>query len=140
MSKHRIFAWLDSVYLADHQTRAFASQEDWFFGILQSGTHEVWARAMGTQLREVESGFRYTPSTCFETFPFPNPTDAHREAIAAAALNLALLRENWLNPPDWSREEVLTFRGSVDGPWSQYVTEPDAQGIGTVRYPRLVPE
>ena len=26
---------------------------------------------MGTQLREVESGFRYTPTTTFETFPFP---------------------------------------------------------------------
>ena len=39
----------------------------------------------GTQLREVESGFRYTPTTCFETFPFPRPTDEQREAIAAAA-------------------------------------------------------
>jgi hypothetical protein len=30
----------------------------------------------GTQLREKESGFRYTPSTCFETFPFPFPNDS----------------------------------------------------------------
>jgi hypothetical protein len=29
---------------------------------------------MGTQLREYESGFRYTPTTTFETFPFPRPS------------------------------------------------------------------
>ena len=33
--------------------------------------HELWARGLGTQLREVESGFRYTPTSTFETFPFP---------------------------------------------------------------------
>ena len=27
---------------------------------------------------------RYTPSTCFETFPFPRPTAAQRAAAAAA--------------------------------------------------------
>jgi hypothetical protein len=47
------------------------------------------------------------------------------------------LRTDWLNPPEWVREEVLEFPGSADGPWSRYVHEPDARGIGTVRYPRL---
>jgi hypothetical protein len=28
---------------------------------------------------------------------------------------------------------------SADGPWRRYVHDPDACGIGTVRYPRLVP-
>jgi len=49
------------------------------------------------------------------------------------------LRAAWLNPPEWTREEVLEFPGSVDGPWSRWVVEPDARGIGTVRYPRTVP-
>lgn len=39
-----------------------------------------------------------------------------------------------------TREEILEFPGSVDGPWARYVVEPDARGIGTVRYPRLVPK
>jgi len=37
------------------------------------------------------------------------------------------------------REEVLEFPGSAGGPWARYVHEPDARGVGTVRYPRLVP-
>ena len=139
VSKHRVFVWLDDVFLADHQTRAFASAEDWFFGILHSRLHEVWALAQGTQLREKESGFRYTPTSCFETFPFPEPTAAQRDAITAAAYELDILRSTWLNPPEWTQEEVLTFPGSVDGPWARYVTEANAKGIGTVRYPRIVP-
>ncbi len=61
---------------------------------------------MGTSL---EDRPRYTPSTCFETFPFPRLTDDQRDAIAAAAKRLDELRRNWLNPPDAS-EAVLMKR------------------------------
>src|SRR5207247_754800 len=112
--------------------------DDYFFGVLHSRIHEMWARAQGTQLRERESGFRYTPTSCFETFPFPHPTEDQKGAIAEAAKDLDRLRNNWLNPPEWTREEVLEFPGAADGPWARYVHNPDARGIGTVRYPRLV--
>ncbi|MGH9174250.1 MAG: class I SAM-dependent DNA methyltransferase, partial [Vicinamibacterales bacterium] len=49
---------------------------------------------------------RYTPTTCFETFPFPRPTDAQRDAIAAAAKHLDKLRCNWLNPAGASEAEL----------------------------------
>jgi len=51
------------------------------------------------RLREVESGFRYTPTTTFETFPFPLPTDEQRERVGEAARRLVELRDGWLNPP-----------------------------------------
>jgi hypothetical protein len=62
---------------------------------------------MGTQLREAESGFRYTPTSCFETFPLPWPPGEEPESheaykrIAAAAKELNDTRERWLNPPEW---------------------------------------
>ena len=54
---------------------------------------------------------RYTPSTTFETFPFPEGLTPNRPAaeyaddpravaIAEAARRLNELREAWLNPPD----------------------------------------
>ena len=61
-------------------------------------------------------------------------------AIAEAARELNELRERWLNPPEWTKEEVLEFPGSIDGPWTHYVHDPDARGIGTVRWSRLVPK
>ena len=98
VSKHRVFVWVIPETLPDSAVVAIARDDDYTFGVLHSRFHEVWARAMATRLREVESGFRYTPTTCFETFPFPEPTDAQREAIAEAARKLDELRQGWLNP------------------------------------------
>jgi hypothetical protein len=86
--------------LADAQLIVFARADDYSFGVLHSRVHELWARKQGTQLREASSGFRYTPTSCFETFPFPDPTDAQRAAVADAAKALNDWRRAWLNPRD----------------------------------------
>ena len=98
--KHRLFAWLPGGSLPSSSVIAIARNDDYTFGVLHSRIHEIWARSKGTQLREVESGFRYLVAPCFETFPFPRPDDARRDAISAAAAELNRLRENWLNPTD----------------------------------------
>ena len=139
VSKHRVFAWLSLPTLPDHQLVAFGRADDFFFGVLHSRPHEVWALAQGTQLREKESGFRYTPTSCFETFAFPCPTPAQEAAISFAAKELNELRERWLNPRQWTEERIVEFPGSTTGPWSRYMVNPDQNGIGTVRYPRLEP-
>ena len=95
IAKHRLFAWLSKEVLPDHQLIAIAREDDYTFGVLHSRFHELWALGMGTQL---ESRPRYTPTTCFETFPFPEPDEEQRDAIAAAARRLNDLREGWLNP------------------------------------------
>src|SRR5207249_1571775 len=102
VSKHRLFVWMTAPTLPDHQLFAFARDDDCFFGVLHSRFHEVWARAQGTQVRERESGFRYTPTSCFETFPFPEPTDEQKIDISTAAKELNELREDWLNQPEWT--------------------------------------
>ena len=90
VSKHRLFVWLAAPTLPDSATFAFARADDFFFGVLHSRIHEVWARIQGTQVRERESGFRYTPTTCFETFPFPFADDlAEQLENLEAELNAA---------------------------------------------------
>ncbi len=135
VGKFRLFGFMQRPTLPDHQLFAFAREDDYFFGVLHSRIHELWGLKAGTRL---ETRPRYTPTTCFETFPFPEPTDAQREAIGAAAQELDRLRTNWLNPPEWTKTETLEFPGSADGPWARYVHDPDSRGIGTVRYPRVV--
>jgi type II restriction/modification system DNA methylase subunit YeeA len=55
---------------------------------------------------------RYTPTTTFGAFPFPEgltpnipakdyAADPRAQSIAKAARRLNELRENWLNPPEW---------------------------------------
>jgi len=104
VSKHRLFVWLHSVILPDSATVAIACSDDVTFGILHSRFHEIWSLRLGTSL---EDRPRYTPTTTFETFPFPadvlhNPDpDARFPDIAKTASRLNELRENWLNPPEW---------------------------------------
>ena len=99
VSKHRLFVWVSTDTLPDSAVIALARDDDYFFGVLHSRIHELWARSQGTQLREVESGFRYTPTSTLETFPFPQPTPELRADIADAAKHLDTLRQGWLNPP-----------------------------------------
>jgi type II restriction/modification system DNA methylase subunit YeeA len=102
----------------------------------------VWALSQCTW-HGVGNDPRYTPTTCFETFSFPEAHAEHDAAITATAKELNDLRENWLNPPEWTRTEVLEFPGTVGGPWERYidqatVTDRGAFKVGTVRYPRFV--
>jgi type II restriction/modification system DNA methylase subunit YeeA len=102
VSKHRVFAWVNNDVIPENLLVVIARPDDYFFGILHSHIHEIWSRSMGTQLREAESGQRYTPTTTFETFPFPwapgkePKKDARVKAIAAEAKELVEMRERWL--------------------------------------------
>jgi len=105
-AKHRVFSWAPAGTLPAQTVIAVTKPEDYYFGALHSSIHELWALRMGTQL---EDRPRYTPTTCFETFPLPwppgqEPTNhpAYRR-ITEAAKELNALREEWLNPPLWIR-------------------------------------
>ena len=80
------------------------------FGILHIRVHEVSSLRLGSSL---EDRPRYTPTTTFQTFPFPEgltldipaadyANDPRAIAIAEAARRLVELRNRWLNPPEWA--------------------------------------
>ena len=109
VAKHRLFVWLESGVCPDHQLIVIARDDDTTFGILHSRFHEAWSLRLGTSL---EDRPRYTPTTTFETFPFPEgltpdiPAADYAEdpkaiAIADASRRLVELRVRWLNPPEW---------------------------------------
>ena len=50
------------------------------FCTLQSRPHEIWARFFGSSMKD---DLRYTPSDCFETFPFPDDWETHQILEAA---------------------------------------------------------
>ncbi|MBV9734812.1 MAG: class I SAM-dependent DNA methyltransferase [Acidisphaera sp.] len=110
VSKHRLFVWMQPPTLADSATIVIARDDDRTFGILHSRFHELWALRLGTWLG-VGNDPRYTPSTTFETFPFPDgltpdrpaasyAADPRAQAIAQAAQALVAARDRWLNPPE----------------------------------------
>ena len=117
VSSHRLFVWLPPNTIPDDGTYVFARDDDYFFGVLHSRPHELWALRMGTWLG-VGNDPRYTPTTTFETYPFPWPPgqepggemgegekgrrgegDPRVADIARWARALVAWREAWLNPP-----------------------------------------
>ncbi|MBV6475664.1 MAG: hypothetical protein MOGDAGHF_01218 [Rhodocyclaceae bacterium] len=117
-SKHRFFVWLDERIAPDNRLVVIARNDDKTFGILSSRIHVCWALAVGSTLEDRPA---YATTTCFETFPFPEGLTPRDTApgggrgappcmapeitaanIAAAARRLNELRENWLNPPEWT--------------------------------------
>jgi hypothetical protein len=150
VSKHRIFTWLDHRILPDHALAVIAREDDYTFGVLQSRFHRLWSLRLGTSL---EDRPRYTPTTCFETYPFPaglTPADtagrgtetcegvllpaglnmaikARAKRVAVAANRLYELRERWLNPPEWTtRIPEIAPAGMSASPYpDRIVVRPD---------------
>ncbi len=109
VAKHRLFVRLDARVCPDCQLIVIARDDDTTFGILHSRFHEVWSLRLGTSL---EDRPRYTPTTTFETFPFPAgltpdvpaadyAADPRAVTVAREAQRLVELRDRWLNPPEW---------------------------------------
>src|SRR5690606_6881293 len=109
VSKHRVFDFQLPSMLPSGSVYAIARDDDFMFGVLQSKIHEVWALRMGTTL---EDRPRYTSTTTFETFPFPDGitpnlplkkvlADPRAKKITELAITLAKRRNAWLNPAQW---------------------------------------
>ncbi len=80
--KRLFVTWQATQVLASDANVIFAFDDDYSMGILLSQAHDAWAWARSSTL---ETRLRYTPTTVFETFPWPDPVSAEKRAAVAAA-------------------------------------------------------
>ena len=110
--------------MPDKNLIVIARDDDTTFGILHSRFHELWALRTCSWLGKGNDP-RYTSTTTFRTFPFPEglqpnipaenyADDPRAQAIATAAQRLVELRNNWLNPPEWVKREPEVVQGYPD--------------------------
>ena len=127
VAKHRFFVFLDTTVLPDTRLNAITKSDDLTFGILSSRMHEAWSLANASVHGDGSEGGRptYNAKSCFETFPFPvgSAIQSGQQkqielAIAKAAQHLNALRENWLNPTEWTdRTPEVTPLGMATSPY-----------------------
>ncbi len=110
-AKHRWFTFLPAIQFPDNSVVVITRDDDCIFGILSSRLHVIWAMRQGNFLGAGNDS-RYTPSTTFDTFAFPqgfipgtsgSACALHQkyvENIVKAARRLAAFRDAWLNPSD----------------------------------------
>jgi hypothetical protein len=124
VSAHLCFAWQPTDRVFAHTLNVFTDDRDAFFAVMQSRVHELWARFFASTL---EDRLRYTPSDCFETFPFPAgwESDAALEEIGRAyhALRAEIMvahdegltkTYNRFHDPDETGAEILRLRALHD--------------------------
>ena len=88
-----LFAWQDPGTCPSNLNNVFAFDGDYSMGILLSRAHDAWAWARSSTLK---GDLRYTPSTAFLTFPFPDPVSSDARAKVAAASSALYARRTAL--------------------------------------------
>ena len=73
-------AFLPPGMVYGHKLIVFVLPSHAAFGLLQSGIHDVWTRFLTSTMKD---DLNYSPSDCFETFPFPRGPESHTALEAA---------------------------------------------------------
>lgn len=90
VTKRPIFEFVSSAIHPNDALMVFPLQDDYSFGILQSGMHWEWFTARCSTLK---GDFRYTSNSVFDSFPWPqSPKASAVAAVAKAAVELRELR------------------------------------------------
>ncbi|UOW01604.1 DNA methyltransferase [Agrococcus sp. SCSIO52902] len=81
--KRLLLAWQPASVLPSNAVNVFSFDDDFSLGVLMSRAHDAWAWSHASTFK---SDLRYTPTSVFMTFPWPEPVDpTQREAIAEAS-------------------------------------------------------
>ena len=78
-SKHRAFSFIDLPFCPDHKLYAICLDDALWLGVLSSVVHKCWALSAGGRLG-VGNDPTWTNTTCFASYPFPDPDDAELPA------------------------------------------------------------
>ena len=79
-TKYLNFSAIPSHYVISHPQNVLATDRWDLFAAIQNSLHEVWARKYSGAL---ETRLRYSPSECFETFPFPSDLESKSNTVLA---------------------------------------------------------
>ena len=93
VGKRMLLAWQDPWTCPSDLVNVVAADDDYSMGILLSRAHDAWAWARSSTL---ETRLRYTPSSAFETFPFPDPVSPQARARVAGASSALYARRTEL--------------------------------------------
>ncbi|MBS1982664.1 MAG: N-6 DNA methylase [Bdellovibrionales bacterium] len=80
VTSHVAFCFVSSAIVPAESLVAITETSHAAFAILQSRVHEIWARFFGSSMKD---DLRFTPTDCFETFPFP-PNWKENDALERA--------------------------------------------------------
>ncbi|WNF16240.1 N-6 DNA methylase [Microcystis aeruginosa NRERC-214] len=115
IAKYIVFSPVDVSILPCEANMVIASDDFYILGILNSKIHRLWVKAQSSTL---EDRTRYTNTTCFETFPFPQtPSQELVEKIRQTANELHEYRSQQMEKKQWGITKL----------YNQFFNEPSSQ-------------
>ena len=97
--KYILFQPVDISILPCEANMVIASNNFYILGILTSNIHRIWVKAQSSTLK---GDTRYTNTTCFETYPFPQtPTKKIVEKIRETMIKLHEYRTEQMEKKQW---------------------------------------
>lgn len=110
--KRILFTWQRTSTCPSNLTNVFAFEDDYAMGILTSRIHGEWA----SLLSSLEDRVRYTPTTSFETFPWPTATAEYLATIGDLSARIIAHRQEICRDLDIG---LTTLYNQVDdGAWT----------------------
>lgn len=101
VSRRPVFEFVDAAVRPGDSLVVFALDDDYSFGVLQSGTHWAWVQARCSTLKR---DCRYTSRTVFDGFVWPQAASAAQvQRVAAAGRELRGLRARLVRAHGMSR-------------------------------------
>lgn len=80
VSEHHMLSFVPADIVFSHMLVVFSFDAYYHFALLQSNVHEAWVRRNASAMR---TDIRYTPTDCFDNFPFPQePAQEHQDQAA----------------------------------------------------------
>lgn len=87
--KRVLLCWCEPHWCPSNLTNVFALDDDYAFAVLSSGVHTGWARTS-----TLKGDIRYTPTSVFATFPWPDTLPSDRERIAEFGRQILTMRRS----------------------------------------------
>lgn len=120
-SERRLYApigYMDASVITSNQVLMIPEAGLFEFGMLSSGLHMDWLRTVGGRLK---SDYRYSGSLVYNTFPWPDATDAQRKRVEILAEDILMVRENYpgksladLYDPDKMPDDLMVAHKALD--------------------------
>jgi hypothetical protein len=117
VSKYMLCVWQPTNIVISDALVIITLPKDADFALIQCTYHEAWVRLNGSSMRNDQ---RYTPSDCFETFPFPPNMDSlnnigeryynHRQSIMQARQEGLTKTYNRFHDSNEQAQDIVTLR------------------------------
>ncbi len=128
VTKRPVFVFVSSKINPSDATTVFTFEDDYSFGILQSGIHWLWFIERCSTLTERP---RYTSNTVYDSFPWPQaPTLSQVRAVSRASVELRRLREDLMEKHGYTLRDLYR---TLETPGENALKDAHAELDATVR-------